>query len=34
VDGDEAAASDLAGDETFGFQEFVGCGDGGAIESK
>jgi len=32
--GDEAAASNLAADEAFGFQEFVGGGDGGAIQSK
>jgi hypothetical protein len=32
--GDEAAASDLAGDEAFRFQEFIGGGDGGAIQSK
>ena len=31
---DEAAASDLATDEAFGLQEFVGGGHGGAIQSK
>jgi hypothetical protein len=34
VDGNEAAAADLAGDEAFGLQEFVGGGDGGAVQSK
>ena len=32
--GDEAAASDLAGDEAFGLQEFVGGCDGGTVQSK
>jgi hypothetical protein len=32
--GDEAAASYLAIDEAFGLEEFVGGGDGGAIQSK
>ena len=31
---DEAAASDLAGNEAFRFEEFVGGGDGGAVETK
>ena len=32
--GDEAAASHLAGDEAFGFEEFVGGGDGGTVQAK
>ncbi len=31
---DEAAASDLAVDETFGFEQFVGGGNGGPVQSK
>ena len=32
--GDEATASDVAADQTARFQQFVGSGDGGAIQSK
>ena len=34
LDGDEAAAADLAGDEAFGLQEFVGGCDCGTVQSK
>jgi hypothetical protein len=33
AEGGEADASDLAGDEAFGFEELVG-GDGGTIQAK
>ncbi len=32
--GDEAAAAHLAGDQAFGFQQFVGGGNGGPVQSK